>query len=313
MEYIYKFIEYINESDLLKIGLLVFVILYLVYLYVKKYEEKENYLGLKLIGFYLLGSFTFNFNNFSFIIPVGFAVYLLFMSNKQRKNNIIKKKACTMGLIIVCFGWVNTMIYNAVEYRDREITVKNLSVKNLRNDYEVIKKELGIDDIASVESLDLEYKENNKIRSLSYTIKDLNNKTYYISTDKDGYKINTTKTYDDEDTSFMFSGIGYNGYNMDIENLLDVISNIKFKEFKNSSYYLVLYRNEEGYYEKSENLYDINFEDFSTKKLNSKYPIYDAVSISHMGMKQVSEGSWESMQSNIYLIRYEIDEQSEEE
>ena len=311
MEYIYKFIEYINESNLLKIGLLIFVILYLVYLYVKKYEEKENYLGLKLIGFYLLGAFTFNFNDFSFIIPVGFAIYIIFMSRKQRTNNTIKRKACIMGLIIVCFGWVNTIIYNSVEYRDREISVKNLSVKNLRNDYEIIKKELGIDDIASVESLDLEYKENKKIKKLSYTIKDLNNKTYYISTDKEGYKINTTKTYDSEDKNFMFSGIGYNDYNMDIENLLDAISNIKFKTFKDSSYHLVLYRNGEGYYEKSNNLYIIDFEDFSTKKLNSQYPIYDAVNISHMGMKQVSEGSWESTQPDIYLMRYKIDEQSE--
>ena len=311
MEYIYKFIEYINESNLLKIGLLIFVILYLVYLYVKKCEEKENYLGVKLIGFYLLGAFTFNFNNFSFIIPVGFAIYLIFMSSKQRTNNIIKKKACIMGLIIVCFGWINTMIYNAVEYRDEEITIKNLSVKSLKNDYEMIKKELDIDDFASVESLELEYKENNKIKSLSYTIKDLNNKTYYISTNKNGYIINKNKTNDSGDESFMFEGLGYNAYNMDIETLLDTISNIKFKEYKDASYYLVLYRNEEDYYEKSENLYTVDFEKFSTKKLDSQYPIYDAVNISHMSMKQVSEGSWESMQPDIYLMSYEIDDQSE--
>lgn len=311
MEYIYKFIEYINESNLLKIGLLIFVILYLVYLYVKKCEEKENYLEVKLIGFYLLGAFTFNFNDFSFIIPVGFAIYLIFMSRKQRTNNIIKKKACIMGLIIVCFGWVNTMIYNAVEYRDREITIKNLSVKSLRNDYEMIKKELGIDDTVSVESLDLEYKENNKIRSLSYTIQDLNNKTYYITTDKDGYTINTTKTYDSEDESFMFGSLGDNSYNMYIETLLDTISNIKFKEYKNASYYLALYRNGEDYYEKDENLYTVDLVNFSTKRLDLEYPICDAVDIIHMPMKQVSEGSWESMQPDIYLMSYEIDDQSE--
>lgn len=311
MEYIYKFIEYINETNLLNIGILVFIIFYLIYLYAKKYEEKENYLGLKLIGFYLLGAFTFNFNfnNFYIIIPVGFGIYLLFMRNKERLNNTVKKKACILGLIIVSFGWLNSNIYNAVEYRDREITINNMSIKTLRKDYETIKKELGIHNIASVESLDLEYKENDKIRNLSYTIKDSNNKTYYVSARNNKYKISTVKTYDSEDESFMFESFGYADYNMDIERLLDVISNIKFKENKDASYYLVRYRNEEEYYEKDENLYTVDLGNFETKKLNPKYPIFDVIDITHTPMKQVSEGSWKSIKSDIYLISYQLDEE----
>ena len=174
MESIYKFIEYINESSILSIGLLIFAILYLIYLYNKK-EEIENYLGLKLIGFYLLGAFTFNFNfeSFTAIIPIGFIIYLAFMKNKERANCMIKKKASIMGLIILCVGGINSIIYNNIEYRERNIPIKNISIKSLRSDYEVIKKELGIDDVVSVGSLDLEYNKNNKIRRLSYNIKDL--------------------------------------------------------------------------------------------------------------------------------------------
>ena len=54
MEYIYRFIEYINESNILSVVLVILAVVYLVYLHMKK-EEDENYLGLKLIGFYLLG------------------------------------------------------------------------------------------------------------------------------------------------------------------------------------------------------------------------------------------------------------------
>lgn len=311
MESIYKFIEYINESNILSMGLLIFAILYLIYLYNKK-EEIENYLGLKLIGFYLLGAFTFNFKFESFIaiIPIGIIIYLAFMKNKERVNCVIKKKASIMGLIILCVGVLNSIIYNNVEYRDRNIPIKNISIKSLRSDYEVIKKELSIDDLASVESLDLEYNKNNKIRRLSYTIKDQNNKTYFISTNGKSYSINTSKTYESEDETFMFSSMGY--YNMDIETLLDVMSNTKFKKYENTSYYTAIYKNEENYYENDKNLYIVDLANYSTKKLNSKYPIYDAVDISHMPMEQVSEGSWTSTKTDTYLMRYNIDEELDE-
>lgn len=311
MESIYKFIEYINESNILSMGLLIFAILYLIYLYNKK-EEIENYLGLKLIGFYLLGAFTFNFKfeSFTVIIPIGIIIYLAFMKNKERVNCVIKKKASIMGLIILCVGVLNSIIYNNVEYRDRNIPIKNISIKSLRSDYEVIKKELSIDDLASVESLDLEYNENNKIRRLSYTIKDQNNKTYFISTNGKSYSINTSKTYESEDETFMFSSMGY--YNMDIETLLDVMSNTKFKKYENTSYYTAIYKNEENYYENDKNLYIVDLANYSTKKLNSKYPIYDAVDISHMPMEQVSEGSWTSTKTDTYLMRYNIDEELDE-
>ena len=306
MESIYKFIEYINESNILSMGLLIFAILYLIYLYNKK-EEIENYLGLKLIGFYLLGAFTFNFKfeSFTAIIPIGIIIYLAFMKNKERVNCVIKKKASIMGLIILCVGVLNSIIYNNVEYRDRNIPIKNISIKSLRSDYEVIKKELSIDDLASVESLDLEYNENNKIRRLSYTIKDQNNKTYFISTNGKSYSINTSKTYESEDETFMFSSMGY--YNMDIETLLDVMSNTKFKKYENTFYYTAIYKNEENYYENDKNLYIVDLANYSTKKLNSKYPIYDAVDISH-----ISEGSWTSTKTDTYLMRYNIDEELDE-
>ena len=311
MEYIYKFIEYINESNILSVVLVILAVVYLVYLTMKK-EEDENYLGLKLIGIYLLGSFTFNFNFGSspLIIPVGFIIYLVFMKNKERANRMVKKKASILGVTILCVGVLNSMIYNNVEYRDREIPIKNISIKSLRDNYEVIKKELGIDDLASVESLDLEYNEDNEIRNLYYTIKDFNNKTYYIAANNNSYSINTSKTFDNEDEVFMFNSMSHN---MDIETLLDVLSNIKFKDYKNASYYTVIYKDGENYYEDEKNLYTVDLVNYSTKKLNSKYPIYDAVDISHMPMKQVSEGSWESTKSDIYLMRYNIDEEWEEE
>lgn len=305
MEYIFRFIEYINESNILSGVLLIFAIGYLIYLYSKK-EETEQYLGLKLAGFYILGAFTFrlSFGAIPIIIPLGFIIYL-YNKDKVRKNALVKKKAAIFGVLMLYLGVLNSTVYNKVEYRSREIPMKNISIKTLRNDYEMLKTKLNINHTTWIETIDLDYNENNKIRRLEYSIKDeTDNKIYYISANSKGYNINVSKIYN-EDNSFIFNS---NNYNMDTETLLDVISNTEFKKYENTSYYRVIYKNGNNYYEGSDNLYTIDYGSYSTKKLISKYPVYDTVDIIHVPMKQVSEGHWESTNSDIYLLNYNIDE-----
>ena len=312
MESIFKFIEYINETNILSWGMFVFIIWYLINLYNKK-EEVEKYLGFKLIGFYILGIFTFNFNfNFNYIklvLPIGFIIYLLFMKNKERKNNIIKKKATVFGFIILCLGVINSIIYNKVEYRDRVIPMESISMDYLKDNYKILKKELGIDNQAFIEKLDLDY-DKNKIKMLSYTVKDINNnKYYYISNNNKSYNVYISKIYDyNEEDMLVFNPMEYN---IDIEQFLDIINNVKFKEDKDADYYTILYRNDLMSYEEVGNLYTIDFNDYSTKKLESEYPIYDAAQFSQMGMKRLSKGSWEGMKSYTYLMDYKVYENNE--
>lgn len=305
MEYIFRFIEYINESNILSWGLLIFVIGYLTHLYSKK-EETEQYLGWKLAGFYILGTFTFSLNlgAIPIKIPLGFIIYL-YNKDKVIKNVLVKKKAAIFGVLILYLGILNSIVYNKVEYRSRAIPMQNISIKTLRNDYEILKTKLNINHTTWIETIDLDYNENNKIRRLEYSIKDeTDNKIYYISANSKGYNINVSKIYN-EDNSFIFNS---NNYNMDTETLLDVISNTEFKKYENTSYYRVIYKNGNNYYEGSDNLYTIDYGSYSTKKLISKYPVYDTVDIIHVPMKQVSEGHWESTNSDIYLLNYNIDE-----
>ena len=49
MKYIFKLIEYINETNILSLATLILTIGYLRYLYNKK-EEVEEYLGFKLVS-----------------------------------------------------------------------------------------------------------------------------------------------------------------------------------------------------------------------------------------------------------------------
>ena len=110
----------------------------------------------------MLGLFTFSFNfeYIKFVLPIGFIIYLLFMKNKERKNNIIKKKATVFGFIILCLVGINSIIYNKVEYRDRVIPMESISMDSLKNNYKILKKELGIDNQAFIEKLDLDYNKN---------------------------------------------------------------------------------------------------------------------------------------------------------
>ena len=238
MKYIFKFIEYINETNILSLATLILIIGYLRYLYNKK-EEVEEYLGFKLVGFYILGLFTFSFNfkYIKFVLPIGFIIYLLFMKNKERKNNIIKKKATVFGFIILCLGGINSIIYNNVEYRDRVIPMESISMDSLKDNYKILKKELDIDNQAFIEKFELDYNKN-EIKMLSYTVKDINNnKYYYISNNTKSYNVYISKIYDyNEEDMLVFNPMEYN---IDIEKFLDIINNVRFKENKDADYYII--------------------------------------------------------------------------
>ena len=229
MKYIFKFIEYINETNILSLATLILIIGYLRYLYNKK-EEVEEYLGFKLVGFHMLGLFTFSFNfkYIKFVLPIGFIIYLLFMKNKERKNNIIKKKATVFGFIILCLGGINSIIYNNVEYRDRVIPMESISMDSLKDNYKILKKELDIDNQAFIEKFELDYNKN-EIKMLSYTVKDINNTK--------SYNVYISKIYDyNEEDMLVFNPMEYN---IDIEKFLDIINNVKFKENKDADYYII--------------------------------------------------------------------------
>jgi hypothetical protein len=72
-----------------------FVLLY------KNREYDEDLLVLKLIGYYILGSFNFNLNGL--ILPLGFIISL-FM--RPGENRTIKRGASIFGLIMMIIGYI---------------------------------------------------------------------------------------------------------------------------------------------------------------------------------------------------------------
>jgi hypothetical protein len=70
--------------------IIVVVVLVLIY---QKRSSNEDYLGLKLLGYYLLGGFNFN------LIPIGFVVYLILFH--PLNNKIAKRNAAIFGLLFI--------------------------------------------------------------------------------------------------------------------------------------------------------------------------------------------------------------------
>ena len=110
-------------------------------------------------------------------------------------------------------------------------------LKILRDDYEILKQELGLSDAVGVESFNLDYDKNNKIRRLDYNLEDIEKKKYYyIAANSNSYSVYVSKKYDNDYDYFMYTVM----YNLGIEDLLDVVSNTKFKKYKDASYYSVI-------------------------------------------------------------------------
>ncbi|KGX85226.1 hypothetical protein [Pontibacillus marinus] len=57
--------------------------------------SEQNFL-FKWIGYYVLGAFSFAFNEI--VIPLGFLIYLLYLRPKSKENGALKGTAAMLGL-----------------------------------------------------------------------------------------------------------------------------------------------------------------------------------------------------------------------
>lgn len=80
----------------------IIVIIFVLILFYKNREEDEEYLGLKLVGYYFLGTFNLNAG---VVIPIGFIIWLLLFYPKT--NRTIKRFSAIFGLLMMLIGhWI---------------------------------------------------------------------------------------------------------------------------------------------------------------------------------------------------------------
>ena len=231
-------------------------------------EEDEEYLVLKMIGFYLLGSFSFNFNITEFMyifVPIGFFVYYIFMEHKERKNKVLKNKCAKWGLIILTISFVSNNlngIMNHFEYRDININATG-NIKDLTLEWKTIKSKCNIDDNVPLDGARIIYNKDGKIEDLTYFLIDYNkNKSYQVNFENENYHIVVNK-YDGYDYNFN------SHYDTKTENFLKVVTQIsdshKMMDYNEINYEKELEGSNEGY-----DLYSVNIKNNKYKKIKEK-------------------------------------------
>jgi hypothetical protein len=177
-------------SSIVYTVLLIVIVLFLVR---KKTDEESNF-PLKIIGYFILGSFAFNMNQIS--LPVGFVVYLLFFHPKV--NGQVKRKAAVLG--VMAFVVVHRIIPIAIEeWENRTITIEHkldsIYTINLQDENELVKQELNVEtDPWRLENLEVNYNENGRITDLNWQLISQNGNSYNLyliryATDKQRYEV----------------------------------------------------------------------------------------------------------------------------
>lgn len=166
------------------IAFTIFIIISLIYIY-KKREDEEKYLALKVVGYYLLGSFNFNIN--SLAIPLGMAIYLIFFRPTINKN--VKKLAATFGFIIFCMGVVVPKIETAIFQKSvlLPLSSTNISSIDFIEDLNVIRDRFNMKNQLIINMFDVTYGEDGEINNIYMQIED------YTNEDKVNYTISYVK------------------------------------------------------------------------------------------------------------------------
>lgn len=141
------------------------LIVMLVFIY-KKREEDETNLGFKVIGYYLLGSFTFRMNEFP--VPLGFLIFLFFF--RPTMNRTAKHYSAYLGLAVFVLQLIIPAVQEYWYERPREIAASsaNMYQVTFAKDWLTIQEQLDIDPDARLEKFRAEYQKDGEIISLSY-------------------------------------------------------------------------------------------------------------------------------------------------
>jgi len=143
------------------------LILGLVYLY-KRSDRSEDLLLLKLLGYYLLGSFRFNFNKIA--IPFGFLVYLLFLHPNQNARS--KRQAAGLGLVFLIVGLAQPTVENYLYQLPIEVKSESVNLYdiNFPNDWQSLQQQLQLTEDVRLVDFYSGFESDGSIRELSYKL-----------------------------------------------------------------------------------------------------------------------------------------------
>ncbi|GGM38407.1 hypothetical protein GCM10011351_25650 [Paraliobacillus quinghaiensis] len=175
------------------------VILIVSFLFlVWKKDEAESYFPLKIIGYFILGSFAFNFNQIT--VPLGFIVYLLFF--RPTLNVDVKRMASIFGVLaFILVHWI--LPFAIHEWESRPIFIEHelgsVYTMNFQGEYGLIKQELKLENQnLRLENFGVDYVKDGRITDLSWQLLGQNGNSfnlYHIRYDinKSSYRVTNSQ------------------------------------------------------------------------------------------------------------------------
>lgn len=147
---------------------------------IRKNVDLESYFPLKIIGYFILGSFAFNFNQIS--LPLGFVVYLLFF--RPKLNMQVKQLAAVFGFL--AFIFVHWIIPYAIDiWESRPIFIEHelgsVYTMNFQEEYKLIKQELNLENNSlKLEDFEVDYSKDGRITELRWRLLGHNGNSYNL-------------------------------------------------------------------------------------------------------------------------------------
>jgi hypothetical protein len=158
----------------------------------KKTAKDEKYIGWKMIGYFLLGAFTFRFQEW--VLPVGIVVFLFYFLPRLHRNKQGKMWAASLGIVSFLSSIVITSSIKA--YYEHDLHVKTSTMNayemNFSREYEKIKSAIDAEGDLAINNLELSFKKNGEIKQLSYEafyVRDGKNMIAWIYLNHGSYEI----------------------------------------------------------------------------------------------------------------------------
>lgn len=246
MEYIFDIIKKISEYGSLWI-LAIVVLFFIKYYKQKEEEEHEEYLVLKMIGYYMLGLFTFNLNGFiaiPIVIPVGFIVYYTTMMEKEKRNTVLKHKCAVLGFLMIWLGILNGIIYQSLEYRTQTIKEYTGQIDELEEVWTSVEKRLKLHGDSQVMDFRMDYDTEKNIQSMTlrFTNSSQDGKLFTLNGNFEGkLTVDVSKYITNDEFISMYPNYYYS---VNVDELIKLVSNLEFKKSPSengkiiSSYYI---------------------------------------------------------------------------
>ncbi|XEC95929.1 hypothetical protein AB6A23_05015 [Paenibacillus tarimensis] len=147
--------------------LLLFLPVLALYFIYRKRQENESILFIKLIGYMIMGGFTFAINGVR--LPAGFVIYLVFFTRPKR-NKTIKQWAALLGLLIYAMQLLAPSVQNYWFERPRSVVSEgdNLYSYDFESNWSMVQKEFDINYDARLEKFEVGYEKDGLINELRY-------------------------------------------------------------------------------------------------------------------------------------------------